>query len=397
MEIRGFTVFADPDADRDAIAELLQAAPAALPLPVQVSRLALPPFPDWLPADPEAAAALLDRELGAWQAAGFGFIALGPVLLRHDPGWITRLPGLLAHPAQPFAGVEIADLDGAIEPARCWRLGEAVRAVADASDDGFAGMYLTALAGCPAGSPFFPAAYHGGGAPRFALAMQAADLAVDVLAACDGPLAAQQRLTDAVTRAGRELAEACERLAARCGVAFAGIDFSLAPYPGQAASIAAALESLTGAGMGDSGTVFGTGLLAAAVQAADFPRCGFSGVMLPVLEDTLLGERSRQGRLAVNDLLVASSVCGTGLDTIPLPGDVGAGQLAAIYLDVAMLASRIGKPLTARLMPIPGAIPGDAVAFGSEYFAAGAVLPVPGNGMREPPAAGRLRIPRLGL
>ncbi len=391
VKIRGFTVFCTPDTPPARFDALLREADQRLPLPVQARRLALPAFPDWLADDAD-----LEALLAPWRDAGFAFIALGPVQAGHDARHIARIPGLLRGNPQAFAGVAIADTRGNIDVERCWRLAEVVRELADHDSDGFGNMYLTALANCPAGSPYFPVAHHAGGPPRFAIAMQAADLAVQACAAASDPLDAQARLREAVEASAGEIGAICQGLADAHDMVFEGIDFSLAPFPGEADSIGAAIESLTGGHVGDMGTVFATGVLASAVQSADFPRCGFSGVMLPVLEDSVLGERSRLGQLGITDLLVASAVCGTGLDTIPLAGDVSVDQLAAIYLDVAMLACRLGKPLTARLMPVPGAVPGDAVHFGSEYFAAGAVMPVPGSGMRRPAAGTRVQVPRLG-
>jgi uncharacterized protein (UPF0210 family) len=69
-------------------------------------------------------------------------------------------------------------------------------------------------------------------------------------------------------------------------------------------------------------------------------------------------------------------VCGTGLDTVPLPGDTSAGQIAALLLDVSALALRLNKPLIARLMPLPGKKAGDPTNFDFSYFAHGAVMPL---------------------
>jgi len=67
-------------------------------------------------------------------------------------------------------------------------------------------------------------------------------------------------------------------------------------------------------------------------------------------------------------------VCGTGLDTIPLPGDVTADQIAALLLDLSALALRLDKPLTARLMPIPGKKAGDPTDFDFSFFANSKVM-----------------------
>jgi uncharacterized protein (UPF0210 family) len=69
-------------------------------------------------------------------------------------------------------------------------------------------------------------------------------------------------------------------------------------------------------------------------------------------------------------------VCGTGLDTLPLPGDASPAQLSAVLLDLACLSLRLAKPLTARLMPIPGRKAGDPTNFDFEYFANSRVMPL---------------------
>jgi hypothetical protein len=81
--------------------------------------------------------------------------------------------------------------------------------------------------------------------------------------------------------------------------------------------------------------------------------------------------------LGITDLLLYSAVCGTGLDTIPIPGDASVDQIQAVLLDVAALALRLNKPLTARLMPIPGKKAGDDTGFDFEFFANSKVLSLP--------------------
>ena len=104
--------------------------------------------------------------------------------------------------------------------------------------------------------------------------------------------------------------------------------------------------------------------------------------MLPLLEDATLAKRAAQGMLSVKDLLMYSAVCGTSLDTVPLPGDVSADQIAALLLDVAALSQRLSKPLTARLMPVPGKQAGDETAFDFPYFANSRVLALEADPLR---------------
>ena len=78
--------------------------------------------------------------------------------------------------------------------------------------------------------------------------------------------------------------------------------------------------------------------------------------------------RWAEGKISAHELLLYSSVCGTGLDTLPLPGDTSAEAIARLLLDVATLAWRLRKPLSARLFPVPGKRAGETTAFSSPYL-----------------------------
>ena len=99
--------------------------------------------------------------------------------------------------------------------------------------------------------------------------------------------------------------------------------------------------------------------------------------MLPLLEDPLLARRAAEGRYGVRELLLYSSVCGTGLDTVPLAGDTPARAISALIADMAALALRYDKPLAARLLPVPGKAAGDAVAFDIPFLTDSVALAIP--------------------
>jgi len=92
-------------------------------------------------------------------------------------------------------------------------------------------------------------------------------------------------------------------------------------------------------------------------------------LMLPILEDSILAKRTSEGLLTIQNLLLYSAVCGTGLDCIPLPGDITTEEIIPILMDTAALSSRLQKQLTARLMPVPGKKIGDMTTYEFEYFA----------------------------
>ena len=128
-------------------------------------------------------------------------------------------------------------------------------------------------------------------------------------------------------------------------------------------------------------TLFAAAVVTRAIRRTRVKRCGFSGLMLPLLEDSVLARRAQERPSSLHELLLYSAVCGTGLDTLPLPGDISESELAGIYLDVAALSVALQrKPLTARLLPVPGAVAGDPTRFAFDYFSTSRVLTVAGAG-----------------
>ena len=101
---------------------------------------------------------------------------------------------------------------------------------------------------------------------------------------------------------------------------------------------------------------------------------GYCGIMLPLCEDQQLAQLvkkppgSKHRKLEISDLLSISSVCGVGIDTIPLAEDVSEDKLTSLLLDMAGLASRWNKPLSCRVLPFTGRKAGDQTDFVSPYM-----------------------------
>ncbi len=383
MHIRSITLLAETDVAPSTWAPFLSAARGTLSAPVQTVRLATPPFPTWLAPQQAQAMAQVQALHHRWQAAGVDYISLGPAQRHHPDAWLEQLPDILASAPGVFASVVMADEAGVIDLPRIHRIAGLIQQLSRWLPDGFGNLFFAALANCRPGSPFFPAAYHAGGPPRLALALESADLAVNAFQAATSLAEARANLVGALEEEAGRLTQAMHALLADFSLpaaTFAGLDFSLAPFPSDDRSLGRALELLGVPYVGAAGTLFAAAFVADALQRARFPRCGFSGLMLPVLEDSVLARRTAEGVLRVGDVLSYSAVCGVGLDTLPLPGEVTSAQLAAILLDVAGLAVRLDKPLTARLMPMPGKAAGDPITFDFPYFANSAVLSIAGPG-----------------
>src|SRR5260370_12677798 len=153
-----------------------------------------------------------------------------------------------------------------------------------------------------------------------------------------------------------------------------GID--LAPAPSGDVSSGAAMETLTTQPFGVSGTLTAAATITAAVKDVKVKQTGYSGLMLPILEDSRLAQRWSEGRISIDALLSYSAVCGTGLDTIPLPGDVSAEELSLIISDMASLAYKWHKPLSARLLPVLGKGWGEVTEFDDPYLVNSTLQPL---------------------
>ena len=210
--------------------------------------------------------------------------------------------------------------------------------------------------------PFYPGAWHpGGGPPSFAIGLEAANVVMDIFAREHDPRTAGRILTDALALHARNVESAAMKAAAGSGWTYAGIDPT--PAPGGQISIGAAIESFTGASFGAPGTETASGIITRAVQAVPVKHTGYSGLMLPVLEDQVLTRRWTEGTYGLDSILAYSAVCAGGVDTVPLAGDTSEDAIARIVGDVATLAFKWDKPLAARLLPAPGKKVGEMTEF----------------------------------
>ena len=293
-----------------------------------------------------------------------------------DLSRLSQLPDLVAaYPALSW-GVRLASAEHGVRAAAALPAARVMIGIAERTAHGIGNFRFAALARVGPGHPFFPASRHRGRA-ALTIGLQGAEVV-------DRAITARGRLDpDAVTAAVREHMTAAagpvvdlgRRLSADLRLRFGGIDLS--PAPSVEAGIGAALERAIGSRFGDPGTLAVVGAITRALRGTGLPVCGYNGVMLPVMEDPVLALAWSQGRIGAHDLLSYSAICGTGLDTVPLPGDTPVEWIAGLLLDVATLADRLDKPLSARLFPLPGLGPGDRTRFDSPYLVN---LTLPGHG-----------------
>ena len=80
---------------------------------------------------------------------------------------------------------------------------------------------------------------------------------------------------------------------------------------------------------------------------------GFSGVMYSLLEDLELCAINNQRGVSLDDLVKVSTMCGCGVDMVPVPYDVSLNELIAISMDIYAISTRLKKSLGIRILPIP--------------------------------------------
>jgi len=236
---------------------------------------------------------------------------------------------------------------------------EICRALSENSKGGEGNFRFTASANCPAGIPFFPAAFHKG-VNSFAIGLEYPNLITRIFKTSDwgNAEANLKRVLEKEMKPIELLANTIQN----SNWKYDGIDTS--PAPGLDASIGTAIETLTNKPFGSSTTLSACAIITKVIKNLEIKSCGYSGLMLPVIEDKILAKRATEQHYTVEELLLFSSVSGTGLDVIPIPGNTSKESLEGIYQDVAALSLKyFNKALSARLFPIPGKEEGQLVEF----------------------------------
>ncbi|HKN31888.1 MAG TPA: DUF711 family protein [Terriglobales bacterium] len=320
---------------------------------VQTLRVTTQPFPQYTQGlSRQQALDLFAAMDGLSKREGF-VLNIGPALLNDaDDLAQAELLAQILSITGVFGSVVVASDDG-IHWKSAQAAAKVIKYVEGHSERGGHDFNFAALAMVPPYAPFFPGSYHTGEGHQFSIALEGGNFVLDVFAGAGGDLhVAQERLAAQLNEQARAIEGISLNVETTSGWSYVGLDPS--PAPSFDSSIGAAIEKLNGAKFGSSGTMTVAALITSAVRAIQIKRVGYAGLMLPPLEDPVLAQRWSEGTYDIDSLLAYSAVCGTGLDTIPLPGDVSEEQLARMIGDVASLAFKWKKPLSARLIPVPG-------------------------------------------
>jgi hypothetical protein len=300
-------------------------------------------------------------------------LSIGPVITddRYDPEFASWVVALVRETKNINFSVSVASPERGVHPQTARTAAEAIVAISRNSQGGEGNFRFTAAANCLAGTPFFPVAFHRGPA-AFSVGLESANLLTEAFAQSKDIDDAKTRLRELLESQLGPVEKLAMGIAASERLEYLGIDAS--PAPAKDASIGAAIEALTHVPFGNAATLAACAAITDVLKSLKIKTCGYSGLMLPVLEDPVLATRAAEGRYTVRELLLYSSVCGTGLDVVPLAGDTPTNELAELIRDVAALSTKLHKPLSARLFLIPGKKPGDRAEFSNPFLTSSVVM-----------------------
>lgn len=302
------------------------------------------------------------RRIDELVAARGTIFNIGPIVTddRSDDGLVEWSQALVKATKTISFSTAIATPEGGVLPKVAATTAKIMVALAHALPDGMANFRFAAAANIPAGTPFFPVAWHQG-PESFAIGLEAASVVEHAFASMHTGDDATEKLRGALNEVLTPVEKLANEIAQRERRQYLGIDTS--PAPAKDRSIAAAIEALTRTPFGSAGTLEACSIITAALKSVSIRTCGYCGLMLPVLEDPLLAQRAGENRYSIRDVLLYSSVCGTGLDVVPIPGNTSPDSINGLLRDVAALATRLRKPLSARLFLVPGKKAGDMARF----------------------------------
>jgi uncharacterized protein (UPF0210 family) len=339
-------------------------------------RITTQPFPQYTrgmsTADAVAFVGKL-REAASKERSGFN---IGPAMVRDndDAAAASLLVDILSQ-VSVNANLIISDEQG-IHWNGIRQAARVIKQLSERSPHGDANFNFGAIAMMKPYGPYYPGSYHLGKGHAFAVAMEGAEVVGDVFRQYRDPIEAEKHLSAALGIYTKQIETVVMQVARTTGWTYEGIDATPAPLGDR--SIATAIENFLDTPFGSVGTETAAGIITRAVQSTTVRRTGYSGLMIPIMEDNVLAKRWSEGTFNLDSILAYSAVCAGGVDTLPLPGNVSEDEIARILGDVAWLAYRWNKPLGARLLPAPGKRIGDQTDFSGGILVKTTIQPLPG-------------------
>jgi uncharacterized protein (UPF0210 family) len=345
---------------------------------VQTIRISTQPFPEYTKGLSAEQAVAFFKEYDALAMQEKFTASIGPAMVNagDSPAQADLLAEILQNTKALNGSLVVAGEDGVRWPA-VGAAARVMRKLSETTQHSQGNFRFSAIAMVPTLTPFFPGSYHTGFGHQFTIGLESANVVAAAFKGAPDLATAKQRLTTTLAATAFDVQTLAQRVDREQGWTYMGIDLS--PAPSKDVSIGAAIENLTAQPIGASGTMTAAATITTALKDVSVKKAGYSGLMLPILEDSRLAERWSAGLISLDALLSYSAVCGTGLDTVPLPGDTSVEKLSLIIGDMASLAVKWHKPLSARLLPVQGKGWGEVTEFDDPHLVNATLQPLQQN------------------
>ncbi len=153
---------------------------------------------------------------------------------------------------------------------------------------------------------------------------------------------------------------------------FDGVDSSLAPFPRSSQSLTLVFKKFGLINVGHAGTCHVVRIITSAIKSSftnsSLTPVGFNGCMFSILEDDGLSDSTICNTFSYDSLLLFSTLCGCGIDMVPVSGTIMRETINNMILDIITLSKVHGKPLGFRILPQVGKTPSDLTTYSHDFI-----------------------------
>lgn len=321
-------------------------------------------------------------EIGIDLVGGFSATAHSGITAA-DAAVIGAIPDALSGTKRVCSSIIAASTQKGINTDAVLRVAAQIKEVARRTPKGFGAAKIVVLANAPENIPFMAGAFHAIGCGESCLNVGISGPGVVRNAVAHlGKNATLPEIAEEIKKTSFKITRAGElvgtELAQNLGVEFGAVDLSLAPTTREGDSVAEIFEAMGIESAGAPGTTAALFLLNNAVKKGGSMATsrvgGYSGAFIPVSEDSGMIRAVQKGSMTLEKLEAMTSVCSVGIDMVAIPGSTSVETIAGIIADGLAIGCANNKSTGVRIIPIPGAKPGDKVEWGG-LFGTAIVMP----------------------
>jgi len=367
MDLRTVTIGTPLHFDEHLIEKLKKLAEEKLPS--KTFRINLPPV---YPNDKETMFGMLDEVSSLCKRLNIRWFNVPFNLIKIDREILDFILILLKRQTNVFVNLIVAK-ENVIDYSAILQASKIIKQTSKLGDKGFHNFRVGVSCNPRVNTPFFPFSYSSDEI-GFSIALELPSTLYSIIEKNKGAdiKELREKIISTLVPKLKEIERICCKIQKDTNGKYHGIDLSIAPFPEEKSSVGKLLE-LFGCDMfGSNGTLFFTSFLTdiinQLIKESNVKSVGFNGVMYSLMEDTNLCKCNNKNIFSIDSLISYASVCGCGLDMVPIPGITFEEEIASIILDIAGLSTTLSKPLGVRLLPIPEKSDGEMTEFNMDFL-----------------------------